>query len=87
MNPRFLQLHTLTGYSATLLNRDDVGRAKRLPFGGYDRIRVSSQCLKRHWRENGRRMVTAGIGHRQIHPITTRVQRSDRWPAAETRAL
>ena len=51
MNTRFLQLHTLTGYSATLLNRDDVGRAKRLPFGGHDRIRVSSQCLKRHWRE------------------------------------
>ena len=51
MNARFLQLHTLTGYSATLLNRDDVGRAKRLPFGGRDRIRVSSQCLKRHWRE------------------------------------
>ncbi|MCY4587060.1 MAG: type I-E CRISPR-associated protein Cas7/Cse4/CasC [Bryobacterales bacterium] len=51
MRGRFLQLHTLTGYSATLLNRDDVGRAKRLPFGGHDRIRVSSQCLKRHWRE------------------------------------
>ena len=51
MNARFLQLHTLTGYSATLLNRDDVGRAKRLPFGGQDRIRISSQCLKRHWRE------------------------------------
>ena len=50
MNPRFVQIHTLTGYSATLLNRDDIGRAKRLPFGGYDRIRVSSQCLKRHWR-------------------------------------
>ena len=48
---RFLQLHTLTGYAATLLNRDDIGRAKRLPFGGSDRIRVSSQCLKRHWRE------------------------------------
>ena len=51
MNPRFVQIHTLTGYSATLLNRDDIGRAKRLPFGGSDRIRVSSQCLKRHWRE------------------------------------
>ncbi|MDE0104389.1 MAG: type I-E CRISPR-associated protein Cas7/Cse4/CasC [Bryobacterales bacterium] len=51
MIPRFLQFHTLTGYVATLLNRDDVGRAKRLPFGGTDRIRVSSQCLKRHWRE------------------------------------
>ena len=47
----FLQVHTLTGYSAALLNRDDIGRAKRLPFGGCDRIRVSSQCLKRHWRE------------------------------------
>lgn len=51
MTPDFLQLHTLTGYSAVLLNRDDIGRAKRLPFGGHDRIRVSSQCLKRHWRE------------------------------------
>lgn len=51
MTANFLQIHTLTGYSAALLNRDDIGRAKRLPFGGRDRIRVSSQCLKRHWRE------------------------------------
>ena len=51
MTSRFLQIHTLTGYAATLLNRDDIGRAKRLPFGGSDRVRVSSQCLKRHWRE------------------------------------
>ena len=51
MAPRFLQVHTLTGYAATLLNRDDIGKAKRLPFGGAERIRVSSQCLKRHWRE------------------------------------
>ena len=51
MTARFLQLHTLTGYAATLLNRDDVGKAKRLPFGGSERVRVSSQCLKRHWRE------------------------------------
>ena len=50
MNAKFLQIHTLTGYSAVLLNRDDIGRAKRLPFGGQDRVRVSSQCLKRHWR-------------------------------------
>jgi CRISPR system Cascade subunit CasC len=48
--PRFLQIHTLTPYAAALLNRDDVGRAKRLPFGGKERVRVSSQCLKRHWR-------------------------------------
>lgn len=47
---RFLQLHTLTSYPASLLNRDDVGFAKRIPFGGSDRVRISSQCLKRHWR-------------------------------------
>lgn len=61
MSMNFLQLHTLTGYSATLLNRDDIGRAKRLPFGGYDRIRVSSQCLKRHWREQGGEWSLDGI--------------------------
>ncbi len=47
---RFLQLHTLTSYPSTLLNRDDVGFAKRIPFGGAIRTRISSQCLKRHWR-------------------------------------
>lgn len=48
--PRFLQIHTLTSYPAVLLNRDDAGLAKRLPYGGTVRTRVSSQCLKRHWR-------------------------------------
>lgn len=48
--PRFLQIHTLTSYTAALLNRDDSGFAKRLPYGGALRTRVSSQCLKRHWR-------------------------------------
>ena len=48
--PRFLQIHTLHSYPAALLNRDDSGLAKRMPFGGVTRTRVSSQCLKRHWR-------------------------------------
>jgi len=47
----FLQIHTLTSYHASLLNRDDAGLAKRIPFGNAPRLRVSSQCLKRHWRE------------------------------------
>ncbi len=50
MDYRFVQLHYLTAYPGALLNRDDVGFAKRLPFGGYTRTRISSQCLKRHWR-------------------------------------
>jgi len=50
MNNRFIQIHFLTSYPSSLLNRDDAGFAKRVPFGGTVRTRVSSQCLKRHWR-------------------------------------
>lgn len=49
-NSKFLQIHTLTPYPASLLNRDDAGFAKRIPFGGASRTRISSQCLKYHWR-------------------------------------
>lgn len=48
--PRFLQIHTLTPYVGALLNRDQAGHAKRLTYGGSIRTRISSQCLKRHWR-------------------------------------
>jgi CRISPR system Cascade subunit CasC len=63
MGTRFLQIHTLTHYPACLLNRDDAGFAKRMPFGGAVRTRISSQCLKRHWRvydgENSLRTIDA----------------------------
>lgn len=48
----FLQIHTLVSYPASLLNRDDAGLAKRIPFGDATRLRISSQCLKRHWRQD-----------------------------------
>ena len=48
--PRFLQIHTLHSHPAALLNRDDSGLAKRMPLGDAVRTRISSQCLKRHWR-------------------------------------
>jgi CRISPR system Cascade subunit CasC len=50
MKAKFVQFHVLVSYPASLLNRDDVGLAKRIPFGGAVRTRISSQCLKRHWR-------------------------------------
>lgn len=31
--PRFIQIHTLHTYPAALINRDDAGLAKRLPYG------------------------------------------------------
>lgn len=47
---RFIQIHTLTSYPPANLNRDDLGRPKTAMMGGVERLRVSSQALKRHWR-------------------------------------
>jgi CRISPR system Cascade subunit CasC len=60
--PRFIQIHALVSYSAALLNRDDSGLAKRLPFGGTVRTRISSQCLKRHWRTTDDEWALSKIG-------------------------
>lgn len=46
----FIQLHLLTSYPPANLNRDDLGRPKTARMGGFDRLRVSSQSLKRTWR-------------------------------------
>lgn len=46
----FLQMHLLTVYPASNLNRDDTGRPKTVQFGGSPRLRISSQSLKRAWR-------------------------------------
>jgi CRISPR system Cascade subunit CasC len=51
--PRFIEIHWLTAYPAALLNRDQDGLGKRMPFGGTVRGRVSSQCIKRHLRFAG----------------------------------
>lgn len=49
---RFVQIHMLTSYPPANLNRDDLGRPKTAKMGGVDRLRVSSQSLKRAWRES-----------------------------------
>ncbi|MBP2836970.1 type I-E CRISPR-associated protein Cas7/Cse4/CasC [Dickeya parazeae] len=46
----FIQLHFLTAYAPANLNRDDTGRPKTAQVGGVERLRVSSQSLKRAWR-------------------------------------
>lgn len=62
-HPRFVQIHWLASYNAALLNRDDAGFAKRMPFGGATRARISSQCLKRHWRtaDDARALSRIGV--------------------------
>ncbi len=44
---RFIQLHILTFYPPSNLNRDDTGRPKSAIMGGVERLRVSSQAIKR----------------------------------------
>ena len=76
--PRFLQIHTLSPYTGALLNRDDAGLAKRLPYGDVLRTRVSSQCLKRHWAKADDphsliRIDGAEAAHRSRELVTRRV--------------
>jgi CRISPR system Cascade subunit CasC len=48
----FIQIHLLTAYPPANLNRDDTGKPKTARFGNVDRLRVSSQALKRAWRQS-----------------------------------
>lgn len=47
-----IQIHMLQNYVPSLLNRDDSGSAKSAYFGGRQRGRISSQCLKRSIRRS-----------------------------------
>lgn len=44
---QFIQLHLLTAYPPSNPNRDDLGRPKTARFGNAERMRISSQSLKR----------------------------------------
>ncbi|TQV82461.1 type I-E CRISPR-associated protein Cas7/Cse4/CasC [Exilibacterium tricleocarpae] len=57
---QFIQLHILTSYPPSNLNRDDLGRPKSAKMGGFDRLRISSQALKRAWRTS--EIFEAGLG-------------------------
>lgn len=63
---RFVQLHMLTFYPPSNLNRDDLGRPKTAVVGGSTRLRISSQSLKRAWRTSDlfRRALEGQLGVR-----------------------
>ena len=64
----FLQLHLLTAYPASNLNRDDTGSPKSMKFGGVERLRVSSQSLKRAIRTSN--IFAAAMGRAMETPAT-----------------
>ena len=59
---RFVQLHVLTSYPPSNLNRDDTGRPKTALMGDALRLRISSQSQKRAWRTSDI-FETALAGH------------------------
>ena len=71
---RFNQIHLLTSYPPSNPNRDDLGRPKTARMGGVDRLRISSQSLKRAWR-------TSEVFKDALHGhIGTRTRRLGREP-------
>ena len=63
---RFIQLHLLTTYPPSNPNRDDLGRPKTARFGNVERMRISSQALKRAIRtgESFRQVLADHLGMR-----------------------
>lgn len=63
---KFIQLHMLTFFGPSNLNRDDLGRPKVAIIGGVERLRISSQSLKRAWRTSTvfRNYINSEIGVR-----------------------
>ena len=47
-----IEVHMLKNYPPVNLNRDESGAPKTCFFGGVQRGRISSQCLKRSWRKS-----------------------------------
>lgn len=66
-----IEIHMLKNYPPVNLNRDDSGAPKSCFFGGVQRGRISSQCLKRSWRTSDvfRALGSYGIRTRSMPAI------------------
>ncbi len=56
---KLIELHILQSFPVSCLNRDDVGAPKSAVFGGVNRARISSQCLKMAIRKAAQEMTPA----------------------------
>src|SRR3954447_1663368 len=75
---KLIELHILQSFPVSCLNRDDVGAPKSAIFGGANRARVSSQCLKRAIRELAQELSPAVFAGKRsrliIEPLAQRLQ-------------
>ena len=68
---KLLELHILQSFPVSCLNRDDVGAPKTATFGGANRARLSSQCLKRAARLRAKELLPdyfKGVRSRLVVP-------------------
>ena len=56
----FINFHVLISHSPSCLNRDDMNMQKTAVFGGVNRVRISSQSLKRAMRMSDYHHATLG---------------------------
>ena len=68
---KIIELHILQSYPVSCLNRDDVGSPKSAIFGGHQRARISSQCLKRAVRLYAKEIAPnfEGVRGRFLHAL------------------
>ena len=71
------EIHMLKNYPPTNLNRDDSGAPKSCQFGGTNRGRISSQCLKRSWRTSP--LLAQAIGAEHLGTRTRWRKNWKRW--------
>jgi len=57
----FINFHVLISHSPSCLNRDDMNMQKTAVFGGVNRVRVSSQSLKRAMRTSDYHLSHLGV--------------------------
>lgn len=76
---KLIELHILQSFPVSCLNRDDVGSPKSAVFGGVQRARISSQCLKRASRVLAHENHAAFEGIRSRHlllPFTQALEKA-----------
>jgi CRISPR system Cascade subunit CasC len=68
----FVNFHVLISHSPSCLNRDDMNMQKTAVFGGVNRVRISSQSLKRAMRTSdyyGNHLGTASTRTRELEKL------------------
>lgn len=85
--PTKVQISFLLNSAASLPNRDQNGRAKRIPYGGFTRQRISSQCYKAAMRSASYLVRTTNDGDITSDNLDDFANRNDLGMAVRSRMI